>query len=230
MSDEHDLSRLHHAMIRGLLIRGACPTNSELAQQLEVAAPKLEELLHALSDIHGVVLHPHICEPWIIHPFSLTPTIHWIEAPHASWWAPCIWCAFGVATLAGGKVQIHTSYGGEGECFAIPVVDGHPAGFDDLYAHFAIPPARAWDNVHQHCSMVLPFRSAEEIREWCNRHGLPRGQVVPLHQVARLARAWYGSHADQNWRKWTVAEAQAIFHNAGLVSDFWNLGAKLGKF
>jgi hypothetical protein len=34
--------------------------------------------------------------------------------------------------------------------------------------------------------MVLPFRSANEIHEWCNRHRLPLGQPVPLHQVAHI--------------------------------------------
>ena len=77
---------------------------------------------------------------------------------------------------------------------------------------------------------VLPFRTPEQIDRWCDRHNLPKGEAVPLTQVARLARIWYGRHADWNWRKWTVAEAQAIFREAGLESDFWDLGAKQGKY
>jgi len=75
--------------------------------------------------------------------------------------------------------------------------------------HFAIPPAQAWQNVHQHCSLVLPFRSPEEIRAWCERHQLPHGEAAPLPEVARLARLWYGAHADPDWHKWTVAEAKS---------------------
>jgi hypothetical protein len=78
--------------------------------------------------------------------------------------------------------------------------------------------------------MVLPFRSANEIPEWCSRHRLPRGEAVPLHQVAHLARIWYGSHANPDWHKWSVAEAQDIFQRAGLRSDFWDLGSKPGQF
>jgi hypothetical protein len=37
---------------------------------------------------------------------------------------------------------------------------------------------------------------------------------VPLPQVALLAQRWYGSNANHDWRKWTVAEAQNIFHEA----------------
>ncbi len=191
---------------------------------------QVERLLRSLADIHGVVLHPQVCEPWVIHPFSLTPTINWIEKEKMSWWAPCVWCALGVAALVGGNAYIHTRYGAEGEALTIPVMDGQPAGMDDIYVHFAIPPAKAWDNVHEHCSMVLPFRSADEISAWCNRHRLPHGEAVPLLQVGQLAKSWYGFHSNPNWRKWTIAEAQDIFHRTGLRSDFWDLGARSGKF
>lgn len=230
MIEERAISQLHYQLIRGLVDNGACPTNSNLANQMGLAPGEVEQFLRSLSDIHSVVLDPHTCQPWIVHPFSLTPTINWIEARRGSWWAPRVWCALGVAALVGGEVRIHTRYGAEGEPLAIPVVDGQASGFEDVYVHFAIPPARAWDNVHQHCSMVLPFHSAESIDDWCNRHRLPRGEIVPLPQVARLARAWYGCHSDPDWRKWSVAEAQDIFSQAGLRSRFWDLGARSGKF
>jgi hypothetical protein len=60
--------------------------------------------------------------------------------------------------------------------------------------------------------------------------GIPDGQAVPLGQVARLARLWYGSHGDPTWHKWTIAEAQDIFRKAGLDAPFWDLGAQAGRF
>ena len=230
MIDESRLSRLHYELVRGLIQHGRCPTNSELEDRLGALPEEVEQQLRSLADIHGVVLHPHICEPWVVHPFSLTPTINWIEKAKASWWTPCVWCALGVAALVGGDCCIHTRFGAEGEALIIPLTNGQPTGFDDIYVHFAIPPARAWENVHQHCSMVLPFRSQYDINSWCNRHRLPRGEAVPLPQVAQLAQSWYGSHADRQWRKWTISEAQDIFRRTGLHSSFWDLGSKNGKF
>lgn len=230
MDDQRALSRLHYELIHDLIENGACPTNPELADRMEISQDELEELLRSLSAIHGVVLHPHECRPWIVHPFSLTPTIHCIESRRANWWAPCVWCALGVATLVGGEVRIHTRVGAVSEPLPMLVRDGRPVGLEEILVHFAIPPAQAWSNVHEHCSMVLPFRSAEEIREWCFRHRLPFGEAVPLHQVAELARQWYGRHADPDWHKWTVGEAQEIFHQAGLRSDFWDLSTKTGRF
>ena len=29
---------------------------------------------------------------------------------------------------------------------------------------------QAWNNVHAHCAMLLPFRSEQEVREWSVRH------------------------------------------------------------
>ncbi len=190
---------------------------------------EVETGLRLLSDIHGVVLHPHTPEPWVIHPFSLSPTATWVAKGKGGWWAPCLWCAFGAATLAGGDCVIHSRIGGDGEAIEISAHDGVPAR-DDLLVHFAIPPRAAWNNVHHHCAMVLPFRSDAEIDAWSQRHRLPRGQGVPVRQVADLARVWYGRHADRDWRKWSVHQAQAIFHDAGLTADYWTLDLSIGKF
>lgn len=230
MTHEAGVARLHSVMLRGLIDEGACPANIELARRLGITQAGVEDLLRRLASIHGVVLHPHVCEPWMLHPFSLTPTLNWIQGRDRGWWAPCLWCALGVAALAGGELHVHTRYGGEAQPLTIPVVDGRPAGAPEIVVHFAIPPSRAWDNVHQHCSLVLPFRSEDEIAAWCVRHGLPRGEAVPLTQVAELAKLWYGTHADPDWHKWSIEDARQIFHRAGLRSTFWDLGTRQGQF
>ncbi len=228
--DDKAVSRVHYELIQSLIDFGACPTRSELAERLKMPVVRIEQLLSELSEVHGVVLHPHLCEPWLVHPFSTTPTAHWVEAENGDWWAPCIWCAFGIATLVGGDTRVHTRFGGESEPLIIRTIKGEPIGLEEVWVHFAIPPNRAWQNVHQHCSMVLAFRSREDILEWCDRHRLPHGEDVPLHRVAQFARAWYGTHANKNWHKWTIAEAQAIFEQSGLVSPFWDLGQQEGRY
>ena len=229
MADHDALSRLHYELIQGLIGHGACPTISALARKLETSETEVQGLLRELAAIHGVVLQPHACEPWVIHPFSLTPTINWIKGDASSWWAPCVWCAIGVTVLVGGSTQIHTRYGAEAEPLAIEVVNGRPLR-EDVWVHFAIPPARAWDNVHQHCSLVLPFRSPVEVQDWCERHQITMGESVPLQDVADLALHWYGTHASRRWRKWSVPEAQEIFSRVGLTSEFWQLRSRGSHF
>jgi hypothetical protein len=230
VADQESLAQLHYELIKELIERGTCPSVSTLAQKLNVDEKQAEFLLEELASIHGLVLHPHARAPWIVHPFSLTPTINWISGETKSWWAPCLWCAFGVAVLVGGRARIYSRYGAEAEPLIIEVDDGRPVPRDNVVVHFAIPPSRAWDNVHQHCSLVLPFHSPQHVSDWCNRYGLSMGEVVPLQTVADLAQAWYGTHASPQWRKWTVEQAQEIFSRIGLISDFWRLQPRQGRF
>jgi len=224
------LTSVHFELVSGLLTDGKCPTTSLISKKLSLSFEEIEAALCELSETHGLVLHPDRIEPWVIHPFSLTPTLNFIESADRGWWAPCIWCAMGVAHLVGGKVKIHTRIGAESEAVVIDVVNGVSVSKLDLKVHFAIPPSRAWNNVHEHCSMVLPFHSESQADDWCHRHGLPKGRLVSLMQVSDLAGAWYGSHSSPNWHKWSMVEAQQIFEQSGFVGDFWNLGSTAGGF
>ena len=145
------------------------------------------------------------------------------------WWAPCMWCALGVATLVGGAVTIHARLGGEAEPIALSVIDSHPQR-DDVWVHFPLPPQQAWDNVHHFCAMLLPFLDEAAIDAWSARHGLPRGTAVPLDQAAALARLWYDRHADPDYVKWTPTEAQQIFTTVGLTGPFWTLDTTGERF
>jgi hypothetical protein len=221
---EQALGELHAAIIGRLLVTGRSPTRYQLAEELQTTVGEIEARLLQLAQTHGIVLHPHKPECWVIHPFSTLPTLNWVDAGTRSWWAPCVWCALGVATLAQGPMRIHTRIGAEGTPVVLDVQDGQLApDANDLVVHFSIPPRHAFDNVHEHCSLVLPFHSARDTERWCATHGHQLGEVVPMPKVAQLARLWYGAHANTHWRKWTVPQAQAIFRSAGLTSAFWQL-------
>lgn len=219
-----ETGEVHAAIIQHLLLTGVCPTTSQLASDLQKTVGDVSSLLLSLEQTHGIVLHPDRPEPWVIHPFSTTPTINWVDAGTRNWWAPCIWCALGIAALASGWVEIHTRIGAEGESLVIGVEGGHPAcKHDDLVVHFSIPPKDAWKNVHRHCALVLPFRNDEDVDRWCEAHGQTKGEVVPIRRVAHLARLWYHKHTSKTWRKWNVVQAQEIFRTVGLTSEFWKL-------
>ena len=220
------LADVHAALIQRFLSEGYLPAMEHIASSLEISPQELTSRLSELAELHGLVLHPHAAEPWVVHPFSTTPTLHYVEGQKYGWWAPCIWCALGIAQLAGGEVRIHTRLGAETEPTILEVKDGVPLHADGIYVHFSIPPRQAWNNVHQHCALVLPFRSQAEISNWCKAHGQAYGEAVTLETTASLARRWYGPYAQSSWRKWTVGQAQQIFHDSGLTSSFWELSGK----
>lgn len=220
---------VHQQLITGMIEYGRCLSPAELSTALDVSQADIDSSLRRLENNHGLVLHPHECSVWMIHPFSASPSHTWIYNETGGWWAPCMWCALGIAVLVGGKLTIDARIGGEAEKVRIPVRDGHPDS-PDCYVHFALPPKYAWNNVLHFCAMLLPFKTEQQIDDWSDRHGLPRGQAVPIVQAAALARAWYGKHAESDYKKWTPAQAQDIFSGIGLTGPFWALDSSSDRF
>ncbi len=67
-------------------------------------------------------------------------------------------------------------------------------------------------------SQIPPWRDGQPV----GSEGvyLPRGEAVPLRQVARLANKLIRVIQIQLWRKWTLAEAQDSFLQTGLILTF----------
>jgi hypothetical protein len=68
--------------------------------------------------------------------------------------------------------------------------------------------------------MVL-LRSEGDVDHWCQANREPRGEIVSLSQVWRLAQAWYGDRMSPDFRGRSIESAHAIFRKVGLDSDFW---------
>jgi Alkylmercury lyase len=196
---------VHFAIMQSFVAHGHPPARAAL----DGAA------LDALAAEHGVVLHPS-GEVWIAHPFSASPTATWVDRGDRGWWAPCLWCALGIVTLCAPHATIHARLGGERAPIAIEAST-------DVVIHFPIPARAAWDNVVHWCASVQPFACAEDVAPWAARHAMPVGAIVPIAQVRALAARWYGRHLDRDWKKWTLAEAQAHFDAVGLTGDHWRL-------
>jgi hypothetical protein len=214
---------VHHAVVSGFTREGHAPSVDEIAASLGRPRDEVAAALRRLHDGHGLVLQPGSLEVWIAHPFSASPTAVWVAAEDRGWWAPCMWCAMGVVALAAPRATIHARWAGEAGEARIEVDESGVHG--DAVVHFAIPPRDAWSNVVHWCATVLPFRRAEEVAPWCERHRIPRGELVPLDRALALGRAWYGRHLERDWRKWSAREAQAIFDEVGLSGDFWRVPA-----
>ena len=224
------LSQLHHAILRGLVEQGYAPSCAALAEQLGTSVEEMASALRALADDHGVVLHPHQPEVWVIHPFATSATPFVVRQGDRLWWGNCAWCSLGIAALLGGdRVTIETSLGAEGQALAIHV-DHQRVREQELWVHFPVPMARAWDNVIYTCANMLVFESEAAIDAWCLRHAVPRGDAQPVQRVYEFAAAWYGRHLDPDWRKWTVAEARALFARFGLGGPIWQLPEARGRF
>jgi len=71
---------------------------------------------------------------------------------------------------------------------------------------------------------MLLFRSEEHIQSWCAAWRQPYGYILTLQQAWELARAWYSEDRRfPHWRRKTKDEAQSLFGELGLTSEFWSL-------
>jgi Alkylmercury lyase len=219
---ELNSATLHHAVLRHLVDCGFAPSVATLARGFDVDIDVLVGALRELQDGHGVVLHPHVPEVWIAHPFSTAPTPFAVKHEARVWWGNCAWCSLGVAALIGGNdVTIRTTLGAEGQPATIHVDSGRVR--ERLWVHFPIPMVHAWDNVVYTCSTMLVFDSEPAIDEWCTRHAIPRGDAQPIQRAYDFAAVWYGRHLDPDWCKWTLDEARRIFARFGFQGPVWAL-------
>ncbi len=70
---------------------------------------------------------------------------------------------------------------------------------------------------------MLLFRSEEHIARWRAARDLPAGGTMTPAQCWELARAWYGTKLQPDWRRATLEEAEALFARIGLTAPFWSL-------
>lgn len=222
-------SSLHFVVITTFLKRGYAPSVSELAASFEVTGERMRGALRELQDYHGVVLHPHNDEIWVAHPFSTVPTGFLVSSAGRQWWGNCAWCSLGLAALAESPVTITTAPGFDRKPVDLRIIDG-TLEHSDLVVHFPTPMRRAWDNVIATCSTMLFFEDEQHVDEWCATHGKTKGDVQPIDKVWQFAREWYGKHADPDWAKPTVREAEEIFARHGLTGATWSLSDQEGRF
>lgn len=220
---------LHYVIMRNLMDHGYVPTNEVLSTYFGVKLEEVAQTLSALQDYHGVVLHPHRPDVWVIHPFSTAPTCFAVRQGERLWWGNCTWCSLGIAALLGGNgVSIDSTLGAEGNPVTVNIEGGHVR--EDLLVHFPVPMARAWDNVIYTDSTVLFFESDAQIDAWAKRHNIARGDAQPIQRVYDLGAIWYGRHLDEDWHKWTLAEAREIFTKLGLSGPIWDLPQSRERF
>ena len=220
---------LHHAILSHIVEHGHAPGNQLLAANFGVTLDEVTEALHSLQEYHGIVLHPHKAEPWVIHPFALSPTNFLVRSERGTWWGNCAWCSLGVAALLKEDLSIITTLGAYDEQVVISIVKGEIQQ-KELYIHFPIPMKNAWDNVIYTCSTMLVFRDEAQIDTWCKRHNVPKGDIQPIDNIWQFSKKWYGNHLDPNWTKWTMQEAKALFAEFALTGRIWDLEENEGRF
>jgi hypothetical protein len=68
---------------------------------------------------------------------------------------------------------------------------------------------------------MLFFRSEESLNEWLASKGAERGAVLTIPQLWELSQRWYHNRMSPDYHGRTMEQAQEIFKEVGLTSEFW---------
>ena len=216
-----DLS-VRSELTRAIAELGHAPSNQALSDRLGCDVGATEAALNRLHETHSLLLHPHCCKPWVVHPFALSPGSCWVESGSKGWWANCLYCGMGIAAALDCDADIHTRLGGESEPVVVHVRSGRVVEADLLF-HLSTPMRAWWDNVIHACASFQPFRTDADVADWCLRHDLPKGAIVPLPHMWLFAKDWYGDYVREPWRKRAPEEIETIFRRHGFTGPFWQL-------
>ena len=67
------------------------------------------------------------------------------------------------------------------------------------------------------------LRSEEHLERWLDANGWGPGASMSATTLNELARRWWWTRLEQDWRPRTAEESQAILDEVGLTGDFWLL-------
>ncbi|MDI2127907.1 organomercurial lyase [Yinghuangia seranimata] len=222
-STDDALEDLRLAVYRGFASTGRAPGAAELAAGLGLSDDDVRGGLRALSARRHLALGAD-GSVVMAHPFSSVPLGFSVMGPDTLWWGGCAWDAFAIPHLlpALPDVLVATRCPGCGAPLAWVVNrDAPPPGTH--VAHFLVPAAHMWDDVVHTCGNQRLFCRPRCVDGWLKATGRPRGYVMDLPTLWRLARGWYAGRLDRGYRRREPAEAAEYFRAAGLEGPFWGL-------
>ena len=221
MSDED----VRLAVYRGFAATGRAPSVAELGEQVgatpgEVGAAlgRLHDARHLVLDAAGAIA--------MAHPFSSVPLGFSVMGARTLWWGGCAWDSFALPHLVPGEpeVLVATRCPGCGAPHALVVGrDAPPAG--GQVAHLLVPASGMWDDVVDTCAHQRLFCGEGCVDAWLAREGRPRGDVLDLATLWRLAAHWYDGRLERGYTRRNPETAAEYFREVGLRGEFWGLPA-----
>ena len=144
MSKIDDEVRL--ALYRFWVEHGRAPIAADLSEVLGVRPVEVEQSFRRLHDGHVIVLAPGTPYIWMANPFSAVPTPYRAELGGSTYFANCVWDAFGIVAMLGGSGLVTSHCADCGEHLPVNVF-GRAIQRNDFLVHYAVPAAHWWDDI-----------------------------------------------------------------------------------
>lgn len=204
---------------------GAAPSVADLAARTGSDDAGVRAALTVLHEHRDLVLDASDRDRIVLaHPFASIPLGFSVMGARTLWWGGCAWDAFAIPHLldTDQDVLVATRCPACGTAHAWSVRRQAPPDGDQV-AHFLTPVERVWDDVVHACDNQRLFCSTGCVEDWLAATGQPRGYVMDLATLWRLARGWYAGRLDRGYTRRDPASASAYFAEVGLHGPFWGL-------
>ena len=145
MTDDFD-TRTKLAIYQSLAESARVPSRADLAARLEAGPSEVSASLSRLREKKLVFLGRDSGEIVMAPPFSAVPTSFAVLAGGKTFYANCVWDAYGVAAALKRDAEIQASCGCCGDPMRMAVKDGRPETTVGV-AHFAVPARHWWDDL-----------------------------------------------------------------------------------
>lgn len=122
------------------------PTAHDIASALETTPDAVREAFGRLCSQRLLVLQPDKLRIRMAPPFSAVPTPFSVRAPGRSFYANCVWDAYGIAAALHQDIDVSTACGCCAAPMTLAVRQGSPSKSPGV-AHFAVPAAHWWDDI-----------------------------------------------------------------------------------
>ena len=123
------------------------PDSASVAAKMNVPEVKIGEVFQSLAMKRLLVLEPgNPSQIRMAPPFSNIETPFRVQIGDKSYFANCIWDAFGIAAALQQDGTIYTSDGFTQESLILEIKDSQPTKSSYL-AHFAVPAAHWWNDI-----------------------------------------------------------------------------------
>ena len=88
--------------------------------------------------------------------------------------------------------------------------------------HFPAPISNVLNDVRTGHDGIMFFKSPSHHSKWLSQQGSLQGRTIPVETGYKLAKMWFSSHHDINWKLWKPSEVKEMFSLIGLSNDsFW---------
>jgi hypothetical protein len=143
----HDLdTRVKLAIYQHIADSGRIPSRAELSYALDVGEADVAASLARLREKKLVFLGRDSGEIVMAPPFSAVPTAFAVRSGDKTWFANCVWDAYGISAALKTDTEIQASCGCCGDPMRMAVRDGRPVDLSGV-AHFAVPAKHWWDDL-----------------------------------------------------------------------------------